>query len=64
MRPPLDTSLSPASRECCTCSSTPPAPGTIEYAVAEDRLTEEGELWAPDAEDVTLQVCARGGRAK
>lgn len=29
--------------------------GTIEYALAEDRLTEEGDIWAPDAEDVTMQ---------
>ena len=34
--------------------------GSIEYALAEDRLTEEGELWAPDAEDVTLQVRQHG----
>jgi hypothetical protein len=30
--------------------------GTIEYALAEDRLTEEGAIWAPDEDDITLQV--------
>ena len=30
--------------------------GSIEHAVAEDRLDEEGRLWEPEEEDVTLQV--------
>lgn len=29
----------------------PPSPGTIEYAIAEDRLDEEGALWAPEEDD-------------
>ena len=37
--------------------------GTIEYALAEDRLTEEGDLWQPDEEDVTLQVGGWAGGA-
>lgn len=41
------------------CSPDGDAAGTIEYALAEDRLTEEGDVWAPDAEDVTMQVCRR-----
>ena len=29
--------------------------GTIEYAIAEDRLTEEGALWLPEEPDPTMQ---------
>lgn len=29
--------------------------GSIEYAIAHDKLTEDGDLWVPDEEDPTLQ---------
>lgn len=36
-----------------------PCAGTIEYALAEDRLTEEGDVWVPEEDDITLTVrCA------
>ena len=28
--------------------------GTLEYAIDTDKLTEDGELWAPEEEDTTL----------
>lgn len=38
------------------------AAGNIEYALEEVRLSEEGEVWEPEEEDVTLQVSEGGGR--
>jgi len=35
----------------------PPLAGTIEYAISEDRMTEEGELWEPEEDDPTLDRC-------
>jgi hypothetical protein len=32
--------------------------GTIEYAIAEDRLTQFGDLWEPDEPDPTLERCS------
>ena len=32
----------------------PPLAGTIEYAISEDRMTEEGELWEPEGHWVSL----------
>lgn len=29
--------------------------GSIEYALAHDKLSEEGDLWVPDEEDPTLK---------
>lgn len=29
--------------------------GSIEYAIAEDRMTDDGGLWVPLEEDVTLK---------
>ena len=37
--------------------------GSIEYAISEDRMTEEGELWEPDEEDPTLDRHVAGFRA-
>jgi hypothetical protein len=31
--------------------------GSIEYAIAEDRMTDDGGLWVPLEEDVTLKRC-------
>ena len=31
--------------------------GSIEYAIAHDKLTEDGDLWVPDEDDPTLQRC-------
>lgn len=46
---------------CCSIMSMPIAvtlahrAGSIEYAIAEDRMTDDGGLWVPLEEDVTLK---------
>ena len=34
----------------------PQSTGSLEYAIAEDRLTDDGDLWEPPEEDPTLQL--------
>ena len=29
--------------------------GTLEYSLAVDKMTESGELWKPEEEDITLE---------
>lgn len=31
--------------------------GTLEYSLAVDKMTEDGDLWKPDEEDITLERC-------
>lgn len=31
--------------------------GSLEYAIAEDRMTDDGNLWVPLQEDTTLKRC-------
>lgn len=40
---------------CCHLLCLPPHTGSIEYAIAEDRMTDDGDLWVPLEEDVTLK---------
>jgi hypothetical protein len=43
-------------------TSTGARAGSIEYALEEVRLAEDGSVWVPEQEDVTLQVGAQRER--
>ena len=38
--------------------------GSLEYSLAVDKLTQKGDLWQPDQEDITLQRCGHCGPEK